>query len=95
MVENFTISIVSSSSVRASWAPVKNPYLSQYTVYYYPRTGQSSNEQTAVFLAGNSSGIIQELEDGQTYLFTITATYNINGQNIEGNRSEVVLQGEW
>ena len=86
--------MISSTAVRAIWSEVDSPYLDHYTVYYYPDLAQSSRkkkqnrEQMAQFPSGITSGVIEGLEAGQDYLFSLAVTFNLNGQLFEGERTE-------
>ena len=90
----FSTEMISSTAVLAVWSEVDSPYLDHYTVYYFPDTAQSSgkkrqnSEQMALFPAGITFGVIEGLEEGQDYLFSLAITFNLNGQLFEGERTE-------
>ena len=99
MIEVFSTKILNSTSVRAMWFEVENPYLGWYTIYYSPDPAQNgrrkrqNNEKMAEFPAGRYFGVIGGLEEEQEYLFTITATFNMSGQIFEGQRTEPAPPG--
>ena len=86
--------MISSTAVRAVWSEVDSPYLDHYTVYYYPDPTQSSrrkrqdSEQMVSFPAGITSGVIEGLEEGQDYLFSLAVTFSLDGELFEGERTE-------
>ena len=86
--------MISSTAVRAVWSEVDSPYLDHYTVYYYPDSAQTSrkkrqnSEQMVLFPAGITSGVIEGLEEGQDYLFSLAVTFTLNGQLFEGETTE-------
>ena len=88
LTSRFSTDMLSSTAVRAMWSEVVSPYLDHYTVYYFSIPVQSGNEQMAIFPAGSSSGVIEGLNEGQEYLFSLTVTFNINGQLFEGESTE-------
>ena len=95
----FSTEKINSTAVQAMWSEVDSPYLSHYTVYYYPdpapsgRRKRQDNELMKIFPAGSSFGVIGGLEEGQDYLFSLAVTFNISGQLFEGERTEPAPPG--
>lgn len=91
---DFDVKALNSTAVITSWASVNSSYVDHYTVYYTNNSvegiGQIQNTEVmmAMFPAGSSSGVIGGLEVGQTYLFSLTVTYDIGGLMYEGDKTD-------
>ena len=100
VIELFTTKTINSTAVRAMWFEVESPHLDHYTVYYYPISAQNdkrkrqSNDQMTRFPAGMSFGVIEGLEEGHEYLFSIAAIILINGKIYEGQKTEPAPPGD-
>lgn len=89
---------VDDTTVVLIWKPIDSSYVDHYTVYYYPELTHNSRmkrqvrdeKQVSVFQARTSSGVIRELAEGETYLFSIAVTFIINGQLYEGDNTAYI-----
>ena len=99
VIKLFTTEVINSTTVRAMWFEVENPWIDHYTVYYHPNPAESggrkrqNNEQSAIFPTGRSFGVIGGLQVEQAYLFSIASVFLINGKIYEGQRTEPAPPG--
>ena len=95
----FSTERINSTAVIVMWTEVHSDFLDHYTVYYNSdpdqndRRKRQNNEQSAIFLAGSSSGVIGGLDEEHNYLFSLAVTFKINGLLFEGERTEPVSIG--
>ena len=89
IVSGFNIIKINNTAVLAMWQPITAQEVKHYTVYY----GQS-DMGNKTFPAGSSEGVIGRLQDNLDYLFSISVTYEINGIDYEGERSQPIPPGK-
>ena len=99
------MSRLNSTTVRVTWQAVQTAAnLTGYTVFYSQETTSRRRQVTAemneTFPSSAASGTISGLEASKTYKFQVTASVNVNGEELVGDRSalndnsRVDLEGE-
>ena len=92
-MEGVRVSTISDTSVRVLWELlVIDATVTGYTVFYSRVSGRhkrQDGEMSRDFPANATSGVITGLESGTTYQFQVLATAEVNGMELEGDRSPV------
>ena len=78
------------------WQPITAPEVKHYTVYYISTSKhkRQSDMGNRTFPAGSSEGIIGGLQASLEYLFSLSVTYEINGVEYEGERTQPITPGK-
>ena len=95
-VFGFSITKVSNTTVHAMWQPITAPEVKHYTVYYISTSKhkRQSDMGNRIFPAGSSEGVIGGLQASLEYLFSLSVTYEINGVEYEGERTQPISPGK-
>ena len=95
-VSGFSITKFSNTTVLAMWQPFTVPEVKHYTVYYISTSKhkRQSDIGNRTFPAGSSEGIIRGLQASLEYLFSLSVTYEINGVDYEGERTQPITPGK-
>ena len=90
IVKGFLVSEINSTAVRADWGSVTGA--SHFTVYYQSTSKRKRQADTGmrVFPGDTTNGVIGGLAPNLDYLFSISASYNINGMIFEGQKSQPI-----
>ena len=96
IVSGFNITKISSTAVLVMWQPITAQDVKHYTVYYIStsKRKRQSDMGKKTFPAGSSEGVIGGLQDNLNYLFSISVTYEINGVDYEGERTQPIPPGK-
>ena len=92
-----TVSGFSTTNVvLAMWQPITAPEVKHYTVYYVSTSKhkRQSDIGNRTFSSGSSEGIIGGLQASLEYLFSLSVTYEINGVEYEGERTQPISFGK-
>ena len=92
-----TVSGFSTTNViLAMWQPITAPEVKRYTVYYISTSKhkRQSDMGNRTYPAGSSKGIIGGLQTSLEYLFSLSVTYEINGVEYEGERTQPITPGK-
>ena len=78
------------------WQPITAPEVKHYTVYYIStnKRKRQSDMGKKTFPAGSNEGVIGGLQDNLNYLFSLSVTYEINGVDYEGERTQPISPGK-
>ena len=78
------------------WQPSIAPEVKHYTVYHISisKRRRQSDMGNKTFPAGTSEGVIGGLQDNLDYLFSLSVTYEINGVEYEGERTQLIPPGK-
>ena len=78
------------------WQPITAPEVKHYTVYYISTSKhkRQSDMGKKTFPAGSNEGVIGGLQDNLNYLFSLSVTYEINGVDYEGERTQPIPPGK-
>ena len=78
------------------WQPITAPEVKHYTIYYISTSNhkRQSDMGNKTFPAGSSEGIIGGLQASLEYLFSLSVTYEINGVDYEGERTQPISLGK-
>ena len=89
-VSGFNITKISNTAVLAMWQPITAPEVKHYTVYYIStsKRKRQSDMGKKTFPACSNEGVIGGLQDNLNYLFSLSVTYEINGVDYEGERTQ-------
>ena len=92
IVSGFNITKISNTAVLAMWQPITAPEVKHYTVYYISTSKhkRQSDMGKKTFTAGSNEGVIGGLQDNLNYLFSLSVTYEINGVDYEGERTQPI-----
>ena len=93
IVSHFSITKINDTAVLALWQPITIPEIKHYTVYYIS-TMRQSDIGNKTFPAGSSEGVIGGLQDNLDYLFSLSVTYEINGVEYKGERTQPISPGK-
>ena len=95
-VSGFNITKIDDTAVLAMWQPITAPEVKHYTVYYISTSKhkRQSDIGNKTFPAGSSEGIIGGLQTSLEYLFSLSVTYEINGVEYEGERTQPISFGK-
>ena len=96
IVSGFNIIKISNTAVLAMWQPITAQEVKHYTVYYISTSKhkRQSDMGKKTFPAGSSEGVIGGLQDNLDYLFSLSVTYEINGVDYEGERTQLISPGK-
>ena len=77
------------------WQPITAPEVKHYTVYYISTSKhkRQSDMGNRIFPAGSNEGVIGGLQTSLQYLFSLSVTYEINGVDCEGERTQPISPG--
>ena len=91
-VSGFNVTKINDTAVLAMWQPITAPEVKHYTVYYIStsKRKRQSDMGKKTFPAGNNEAVIGGLQDNLNYLFSLSVTYEINGVNYEGERTQPI-----
>ena len=78
------------------WLSITAPEVKHYIVYYISTTKHKRQFDIGnkTFPAGSSEGVIGGLQDNLNYLFSLSVTYEINGVDYEGERTQPLPPGK-
>ena len=95
-VSGFIITKINNTAVLAMWQPITAQEVKHYTVYYISisKHKRQSDMGKKTFPAGSSEGVIGGLKDNLNYLFSLSVTYEINGVDYEGERTQPIPPGK-
>ena len=95
-VSGFNITKINNTAVLAMWQPITAPEVKHYTVYYIStsKRKRQSDIGKKIFPAGSSKGVIKRLQENLDYLFSLSVTYEINGVDYEGERTQPIPPGK-
>ena len=95
-VSGFKVTKINNTAVLAMWQPITAPEVKHYTVYYIStsKCNRQSDMDNKTFPAGSNEGVIGGLQDNLNYLFSLSVTYEINGVNYEGERTQPLPPGK-
>ena len=95
-VSGFKIIKINDTAVLAMWQPITAPEVKHYTVYYIStsKRKRQSDMGKKTFPAGSNEGVIGGLQDNLNYLFSLSVTYEINGVDYEGERTQPISPGK-
>ena len=95
-VSGFNITKINNTVVLVMWQPITAPEVKHYTVYYIStsKCKRQSDMGKKTFPAGINEGVIGGLQDNLNYLFSLSVTYEINGVNYEGERTQPISPGK-
>ena len=95
-VSKFFITKINDTTVLAMWQPITAPEVKHYTVYYISisKHKRQSDMGNRIFPTGSSEGIIGGLQASLEYLFSLSVTYEINGVDYEGERTQPISPGK-
>ena len=93
IVSGFNITKINDTAVLAMWQPIIAPEVKHYTVYYISTSKRKrrSDMGKKTFPAGSNEGVIGGLPDNLNYLFSLSVTYEINGVDYEGERTQLIV----
>ena len=96
IVSGFKIIKINNTAVLAMWQTITAPEVKHYTVYYMSasKRKRQSDMGKKTFPASSSEGVIGGLQDNLNYLFSLSVTYEINGVNYEGERTQPISPGK-
>ena len=96
IVSGFKIIKINNTAVFAMWQPITAPEVKHYTVYYIStsKRKRQSDMGNKTFPAGSNEGVIGRLRDNLNYLFSLSVTYEINGIDYEGERTQPIPPGK-
>ena len=78
------------------WQSITAPEVKHYTLYYISTSkhkGQS-DMGNKTFPTGSNEDVIEGLQDNLNYLFSLSVTYEINGIDYEGERTQPISPGK-
>ena len=88
MVTGVMVEQLTATSVRVSWDEIPVDGIT-YRVYY-SQTGNSLRQSTEVYIDSTTNSVdIDGLDSNVEYQFQVVAIAVVNGETIEGERSEV------
>ena len=95
-VSGFNVIKINNTAVLAMWQPITAPEVKHYTVYYIStsKCNRQSDMDNKTFPAGSNEGVIGGLQDNLNYLFSLSVTYEINGVDYEGERTQLIPPGK-
>ena len=95
-VYGFNITKINNTAVLVTWQPITVQEVKHYTVYYISTSecNRQSDMSNKTFPAGSSEGVIGGLQDNLNYLFSLSVTYEINGVDYEGERTQPIPPGK-
>ena len=95
-VSGFSITKINDTAVLALWQAIAAPEVKHYTVYYISTSNHKiqSDMGNRTFPAGSSEGVIEGLQVNLDYLFSLSVTYEINGVDYEGERTQPISPGK-
>ena len=78
------------------WQPITVQEVKHYIVYYISTSecNRQSDMSNKTFPVGSSEGIIGGLYDNLIFLFSLSVTYEINGVDYEGERTQPIPPGK-
>ncbi len=93
MVMNIRVVIVTSTSARVSWDVINLPGISGYIVYYSLTGNRKRQAEQSVDVPGSSANmvLIEDLDYGAEYQFTVVALANLDGASISGSRAMPIV----
>ena len=93
VIQSFSITEINSTAVRADWGSVTGA--SHFIVYYQStsKRKRQADSGARVFPGDTTNGVIGGLDPSLDYLFSISASYNINRMIFEGQRSQPIPTG--
>ena len=93
MVQNFQVTRISDTTVKATWDRIESEAVERYTVYY-----NSTSEMKRQFDSGSknfpanvSEGVIDGLDPNLDYIFSITVTFILGGIEYEGMQIDPII----
>ena len=95
-VSGFNVMKINNTAVLGMWQPIIAPEVKHYTVYYIStsKLKRQFDMGNKTFPAGSSEGVIGGLQDYLIFLFSLSVTYEINGINYEGERTQPLPPGK-
>ena len=95
-VADFNITRINNTAVLAMWQPITAPEVKHYTVYYIStsKCNRQSDIANKTFPVGSSEGVIGGLQNNLIFLFSLSVTYEINGVDYEGERTQPLPPGK-
>ena len=96
IVSVFKIIKINNTAVLAIWQPITVQEVKHYTVYHISTSKHKglSDMSNKTFPAGSSEGVIRGLQDNLIYLFSLSVTYEINGVDYKGERTQPIPPGK-
>ena len=93
IIQIFSVTKFISTAVLAEWGPIIG--VSHYTVYYESSNASRITGQVdagmRVFPGDITEGLIGGLDPNLNYMFSISTSFNFNGNIYEGQRSNPIL----
>ncbi len=97
-VQDVVVVVLNSTSVRVSWTPIQVTEVTGYRVFY-SSTNASGKKREVTSPSGSPSGesnvtvsgppaVVTGLSPGQSYQFQVQALVEVDGETLEGERSE-------
>ena len=95
-VYGFNITKINNTAVLVTWEPITAQEVKHYTVYYISisKCNRQSDMGNKTFPADSSEGEIGGLQDNLNYLFSLSVTYEINGVDYVGERTQPIPPGK-
>ena len=95
-VSGFNLMKINNTAVLAMWQPITAPEVKHYTVYYIStsKCNRQFDMDNKTFPAGSNEGVIGGLQDYLIFLFSLSVTYEINGVDYEGERTQPIPPGK-
>ncbi len=93
MVMDIRVEIVTSTSARVSWDAIDFPEISGYIVQYSLTGNRKRQAEQSVDVPGSSANmvLIEDLDNGAEYQFTVVALANLDGASISGSRAMPIV----
>ena len=78
------------------WQPITVPKVKHYTVYYIStsKCNRQYDVGNITFPADSNEGVIEGLQDILIFLFSLSVTFEINGVDYEGERTQPISPGK-
>ena len=95
-VSGYNMTKINNTAVFAMWQPITVQEVKHYNVYYIStnKCNRQYDMSKKTFPAGSSEGVIRGLQDNLNYLFSLSVTYEINGVDYEGERTQPISPGK-
>ena len=96
IVSGFIITNINNTAVLATWQPITVHEVKHYTLYYIStsKCNRQSDMSKKTFPAGSNEFVIGGLQDILNYLFSLSVTYEINGVDYEGEKTQPIPLGK-
>ena len=95
-VSGFNIIKINDTAVLVMWQPITVQEVKHYIVYYISTSecNRQSDMSNKIFPAGSSECVIGGIQDNLNNLFSLSVTYEINGVDYEGERTQSISPGK-